>query len=258
MDELQRCAGAEADHILTVSRPLKDRICSASGTPGDRVSVVPCCVDPGRMARDSSVRTNVRHRLGIDDRFVLVYSGSLTAYQIPDRVESLVAAIQRRRPSTHLLLLTRDRDGAARWFGRLAENGSMTLVAASYDEVGDYLAAGDAALMLRRDDPVNRVACPVKFAEYIVCGLPVIMTPHIGDLSEYIRNTGHGELIDLDRSPEEQANQVIQAVEAGRWPDRSEIRSRGLATFRRESYGDVYKGLLARLGVLPPGDACAS
>jgi len=258
MEKLQRRAGAGADHVLAVSTPLRERICAASGIPQDRVSVVPCCVDPGRIVRESSVRSDVRRRLGIDDRFVLVYSGSLTAYQIPERMERLVAAIQRRRPETHLLLLTRDRAGAARWFGRLAETGSMTLVEAAYDEVGNYLAAGDAALLLRQDDPVNRVACPVKFAEYAVSGLPVIMTPHIGDLSDYVRKTGHGALIDLDRSPEEQADQALQAGASTLRIDRAEIRRRGLETFRRESYREDYEGILARLGVLPPGDACAS
>jgi glycosyltransferase involved in cell wall biosynthesis len=258
MEELQRRAGSEADHILAVSTPLKERICSASGTPPERVTVVPCCVDPRRIAADATVRADVRRRLGIDGRFVLVYSGSLTAYQIPDQVGRLVEAIQRGRPQTHLLLLTRDRAGALRWFGHLAQTGSMTLVEAPYDEVGDYLAAADAALLLRRDDPVNRVACPVKFAEYIVSGLPVIMTPRIGDLGDYIRDTGHGVLVDLDRSPEDQANQVLQAVDSARWIDRAEIRRRGLETFRRESYGEVYRELLARLGILPPGDACAS
>ena len=258
MEELQRRAGAEADHVLAVSTPLRERICSASGTPPDRVTVVPCCVDPLRVAREAAVRTDVRRRLGIDGRFVLVYSGSLTAYQIPDRVSGLVEAIRRRRPQTHLLLLTRDRVGALRWFGRLAQTGSMTLVESPYDEVGDYLAAADAALLLRRDDPVNRVACPVKFAEYVVSGLPVILTPRIGDLGEYVRETGHGVLVDLDRAPEDQASQVLQAVDSPGWIDRAGIRRRGLETFRRESYGEVYRGLFTRLGVLPPGDACAS
>ena len=258
MEELQRRAGAEADHVLAVSTPLKERICSASGTPPERVTVVPCCVDPRRVAREAAVRIDVRHRLGIDGQFVLVYSGSLTAYQIPDQVGKLVEAMQRRRPQIHLLLMTRDRAGAQRWFGRLAQTGSMTLVEAQYEEVGDYLAAADAALLLRRDDPVNRVACPVKFAEYIVSGLPVILTPRIGDLDGYVRDTGHGLLLDLDRSPEEQANQVLQAIDSRRWIDRAEIRRRGIETFRRESYGEVYSRLLARLGVLPPGDACAS
>src|SRR5262249_43092606 len=155
----------------------------------DRMTVVPCCVDVDRVARPPETRSEVRRRLGLEDRFVLVYSGSLTAYQIPDRVAALMGALRRRRPRTHLLLLTRDRAGAARWFGELTAAGAMTPVEAPYDQVGDYLAAADAALLLRRDDPVNRVACPVKFAEYAVSGLPVVMTPWIGDLGAYVRDT---------------------------------------------------------------------
>ena len=37
-----------------------------------------------------------------------------------------------------------------------------------------YLSSADIAFIWRGDNIVNRVSSPVKFSEYIACGLPVI------------------------------------------------------------------------------------
>jgi len=41
------------------------------------------------------------------------------------------------------------------------------------------------------------VASPIKFGEYLCCGLPVIMTPGIGDTEEIIEKHRIGRLLDL-------------------------------------------------------------
>ncbi len=43
---------------------------------------------------------------------------------------------------------------------------------------------------------MNQVASPVKAAEYLACGIPVILSPEIGDISSYIEKCGVGNLID--------------------------------------------------------------
>jgi glycosyltransferase involved in cell wall biosynthesis len=50
-------------------------------------------------------------------------------------------------------------------------------------------------LLLREDTLTNRVASPVKFAEYLRCGLPVILTPYIGDFYGLVRSEDVGRAI---------------------------------------------------------------
>jgi len=45
---------------------------------------------------------------------------------------------------------------------------------------------------------VNRVSSPVKFAEYCLCGLPVIITDNVGDYSGYVRSYKLGHIVDLN------------------------------------------------------------
>jgi glycosyltransferase involved in cell wall biosynthesis len=43
---------------------------------------------------------------------------------------------------------------------------------------------------------VNRVASPVKFAEYLHAGLPVVLTRGIGDASGWVREHGLGVVLE--------------------------------------------------------------
>ncbi|MCI0439635.1 MAG: hypothetical protein L0177_10960, partial [Chloroflexi bacterium] len=55
----------------------------------------------------------------------------------------------------HLLLLTADHNAARRYFRHLMSAGSCTVVRCEHQQVGRYLTAGDAGLLLREKDAVN-------------------------------------------------------------------------------------------------------
>ena len=211
---------------------------------------VPCPLDPAHPDRLSSVVLPAwEQRLGLEDRIVLVYSGSLSVWQVPERVASLVEEVRKRLPSVFLLLLTKDTAEAERFFGRLGGEGACRLIDCGYPEVGRHLAAADAALLLREEDPVNRVACPVKFAEYQACGLPVILTAGIGDVSDYVLRTGYGKIVRLEEPVSRQADLIAEVLRGGSLPmQRDEIRRKALDLYSRESYAGAYRQVLARLG----------
>jgi len=50
-------------------------------------------------------------------------------------------------------------------------------------------------LLLRKSHPVNYVASPTKFGEYLAAGVPVIATEGIGDTSDLIKNENIGIII---------------------------------------------------------------
>ena len=66
----------------------------------------------------------------------------------------------------------------------------------SYDEMPLYLNAADVAIIWRDKSIVNNVASPVKFSEYICCGLPVIANRSVNMISEYISKYECGILVD--------------------------------------------------------------
>ena len=67
----------------------------------------------------------------------------------------------------------------------------VVLKSVSMHEVNDYLNAADFAVFLRRNNPVNRVASPVKFCEYSLSGLPIIMGDAVKQAFSYAEKLGN-------------------------------------------------------------------
>jgi glycosyltransferase involved in cell wall biosynthesis len=252
LEALERRTCAEADHHLAVSTALGARLV-ALGARSERVTVVPCCVDPARFAPDAEARQATRERLRLGDRVVLVYAGSLAVWQVPDRIAALVGALHAQIPQVHLLVVTGEREAAEQAFADLVRRGACSIVEARYDDMGTYLAAADAALLLREDHPVNHVASPVKFAEYQAAGLPVIATDGIGDVGWYLRETGHGIVLASAPRHDNDVAAIVRALRAGAWNgQRERIRDAAARRFVRATYRDDYRDMLAALGVASP------
>jgi hypothetical protein len=61
----------------------------------------------------------------------------------------------------------------------------------SMEDVNSYLNAADYGLLLRKTDAINHVASPLKFAEYSLAGLPIIMTNAVEQAVHYSRLLGN-------------------------------------------------------------------
>jgi glycosyltransferase involved in cell wall biosynthesis len=87
----------------------------------------------------------------------------------------------------------------------------FTRLSVDRNEVPGYLNAADIGFLLRARHPLNEVASPVKFGEYLASGLTVISSPGIGDVSRLIEREGLGILVDADQ-PAQAANASLSLV----------------------------------------------
>ena len=82
-----------------------------------------------------------------------------------------------------------------------------------HDQVANVLQRAHAGLLLRRSHPVNRVASPTKFGEYLAAGVPVIMTEGIGDFSDLAAQRGVGIVLEsgllVSQYPEEEISRIL-------------------------------------------------
>jgi hypothetical protein len=180
----------ESDAVVCVSHRLKQRMIERyhlRDAEAARVHVFPSVASRDRFGFDPGRRARRRQALGLDDRRVVLYNGNLIgAWQVPDRLVQVFTMIRAARPDAFFLVLTpedhwrmiRPHIEAAR-----IPADSFRLATCPHDEVVDYLCAADIGLLLRERDPMNEVAAPGKFAEYVLSGLPTIMTDGIGDFS---------------------------------------------------------------------------
>jgi len=111
----------------------------------------------------------------------------------------------------------------------------------SYAEMPLYLNAADVGIIWRDESVVNKVSSPVKFSEYICCGLPVISNYSVDMIREYIASNNCGILLkdlnDLD----------INMIEKLKQFKRSEISADGILKFGIEkivsNYLEIYSSL---------------
>jgi glycosyltransferase involved in cell wall biosynthesis len=214
-----------AARVSAVSRPLAEIVAARCGV--DDVSVVPCCIDVDSIHVPIEVATDRRRTLGFDESATVVaYSGGLSSYQqIPAMLDLWRRLLD--RPDLRFLLLTNDDPQATpALVGDLNDFGDR-LVHRSLprDQVPAVLAAADVGFMLRDGRELNRVASPVKFAEYLSAGLAVVASPSTGDVSGLILEHDVGTLVSPDAVAE--GLERVRGLIARVTQDRNSFRRRG-------------------------------
>lgn len=191
--EEQACR--QADAVLHVSRPMRTLVANRYGLPVEDMGVVP---NHARIVADAEdLRGQARAELGLTGGELLVtYCGTLAAWQMAEESVVLVKAFQARRPDVRMMFLTPQGPQAKAAMDRVGlRRGIVRSVPQA--EVPRYLAAADYGLLLRQRTAVNQVACPVKFGEYLACGVRPVLTPDIGDQSQTALDQNLGLVIGL-------------------------------------------------------------
>lgn len=193
LETRQRAALAESDAILCVSEAMKDYLVGSLGLAPDGIGVIPTCYSGRRALRSDADVREIRTRYAYDRKIVLAHAASETPWQRIEDVARLCSMLAARSPNLHFLFLGQH---TQRIRERLDRHGlapqRATVVSVPHDDVAQHLAAADAGIMLRSHSLVSRVASPVKFAEYLSAGLPVIVTPALGDQSGLVEREGVG------------------------------------------------------------------
>jgi len=178
--------------------------------PEEKFFVVPCCPDVEAFSRVIADRDTVRAELGLADKFVVSYVGSLAWYQLPEASLRIFRLIQSIRPDAHFFAITTQPDKMR----QLVETAGFaptdfTIRSVPARDVPRLLVASDLGLMLRDDSTTNRVASPIKFGEYMAAGVPVVISPRLGDYSESVRREELGVEVDLTQ-PDDSVRQTLR------------------------------------------------
>lgn len=204
VEDSERLGCREADAVLCVSRVMAGHLQQKYGLECDRFGVIPCCVDVQAFHQTPQQRSDTREKLGVSARFVVTYLGSLAWYQMPDQAIRVFRLIKELREDAHFLAITTQMETMQQALrrGRVAPSDATVLCVAP-DRVPDVLPAGDLGLLLREQSIVNRVASPVKFGEYLAAGMPVVVTPNIGDYSDDVVRSKLGCCVSIEASDDE-------------------------------------------------------
>jgi glycosyltransferase involved in cell wall biosynthesis len=201
---IRRC-----DTLSCVSQPFKDLMSKKYHYPSERIIVIPSCVDDRLFHFGPETRNQIREKLGWKDKLVVAYSGSMRRWQLPETMVAFMRLLYKSDNNVAFLIITRDKERFVRVLSEGDNKLPFHIVSLEAREVGRYLQAADIGLLLRKADIVNEVASPTKFAEYLRCGLSVVATKGIGDISPLIEQLRLGYLCTLEQKSLEAAIKSI-------------------------------------------------
>lgn len=237
-----------ADLIFCVSRPLMEYL---AGLPGgnehaDKICVVPGAADENLFFPDPGLGEKKRMQSGLDGKRILIYTGRLkNRYHKKELVFEFAARFIAQAADHHFICLTPDTDMAEELRDRHALPAEKTMVRFVQDprEINAFLNAADLGIILRDDVATNRVSSPTKLAEYLLAGLPVLTSDHIGDYSDFIRANGLGVVVRND------VEEMIAAASGCRFDASGRARNAAVARarFSKQANAAVMAGALRRL-----------
>lgn len=190
------------------ARALADR-----GVPLERITVIHNWSLEGDLRRQ--VELDLAARLGMDQRFNVVFAGTFGLAQHLDTVLDAARLLQDSFPRIQFVLIGTGLEEAR--LRRRAETERIANVRflgwRPATEVGQAMAISDALLVHLKDDPLFAITIPSKTQAYLAIGRPIIMAVR-GDAAQMVSEAGAG----LNVEPEDPSGLADAVVALYRMP----------------------------------------
>jgi len=215
--------------ISVVSDSLKNYLIINCRIDDAKILTTPCLADKG-FKFDERKRNYVRKELGLnkEDTLIVFASGGTANWQNNNAVLKLA------EKEIKVLNLSK----------KIINHKNIINKFVCYSEMPDYLNAADVAIIWRDNSVVNKVASPVKFSEYICCGLPVIANNSVDLIKSYITQNKCGLIIeDLEELDQ---HKLIKLMDI----DRKQISGKGVLNFGLDEITQKYLSIYLTINTL--------
>lgn len=188
IESLEKECVLKSDFRMAVSSKLVDLWKDKYSYYENMHAVIPCTLNS--LFESTTISNEIiykrRKELGyIKDDIVFVYSGSLAGWQSINLMIEFIKTVLKKSTS-HKILFLSDLSQEIKFLQIEFPNQVQCLKLNPID-LPQYLIACDYGILIREKSVTNQVASPVKFAEYLACGLPVIISNELGDYSEFVK-----------------------------------------------------------------------
>ena len=195
--EIEKEVVVNSDFRLAVSNSLVNYWKQEFSYNSEKHIVVPCTLsDDFIFDFPAKEKLNeIKKEIGFTESdIVIVYSGSTAGWQSFELVEGLLTKLMTANDNVKLLWVTHHLNEHSEFVKQFRNRIKTAWV--KHEMVKNYLLASDYGLLFRENSITNHVASPVKFAEYLSCGLDVIISEKLGDFSEFVLKNNCGSLGD--------------------------------------------------------------
>lgn len=247
---LEKAFLKSADQIIVLTRKAK-AVLEAWGYPADNISIIPCCTDTENFRlTDNSRRKELRSQYDLNGKFIFVHTGSLEYWYMKEQILDYFKVAKEILPNAHFLILTQYDKEKIR--NLILDKGlslkDFSFISAPFSQMPDMLAMADAGIILITPVFSKIASCPTKFAEYLACGLPVIINDKIGDMENYVLENRIGVVVrDFNHSEYRRTfEELLSLIQDKDLPTRCRVVASG--EFGLKTGAKKYSEAYARLG----------
>lgn len=190
--EIERLAVFNADYRLCVSEALVRYWNEKFQYKGAEHTVIPCCANECKSENDTP-------KSSFFEKVVMVFSGSTHPWQSFSLNCNFIEKSLLKYNNVNVLFLSKKNPEIDMLISRYGNSRVKCLWVKEY-EVPEYLSKCDYGILLRDDNITNNVSAPVKFGEYLINGLDVIISPSVRDYSFFVKENSCGYVWSLGDS----------------------------------------------------------
>ena len=188
-----------ADHIVVVAPAFVDQLVKNWGVPRDKISVVENGVETELFAPLDS--REVRRKLGIENRFVVLYAGTMGLAHGLDTVLDAASQLQATFPEALFFMIGEGADKER--VMRLAEQRRLSNIRwigqQPRENMPQLISAADVCLVLLKKTELFKTVIPTKLLEFMSCGRPVILGVD-GQAREILEQANAGLFVEPENS----------------------------------------------------------
>lgn len=183
----------KSDYRIGVSNALIKYWKDAYSYSGNKHVIIPCTLnnDFEKIVLSDQQISKKRKELNLEDiDTVFVYSGSVAGWQSFEMLFSFLEPILKSSITNKVVFFSPANSNLEKLQNLFPKQ--VLCKHLNSNQVAEYLIVGDFGLLIREDSITNQVASPVKYAEYLACGLKVIISKNLGDYSELSKQKNWG------------------------------------------------------------------
>ncbi len=225
-----------SDKRIAVSNELVKYWKEAYSYTGSDHVIIPCTLNNDfekiKISEESISKKRKELDLAETDT-VYVYSGSVAGWQSFELMFSFLEPILKRSTENKIVFFS----PSDKNIEKVQELFPSQVIRKhlSPDSVSHYLLVGDYGLLIRENSVTNKVASPVKYAEYLASGLKVIISDELGDYTQLSKEKDWGFMYKAFNG----------AIVKPDLKTKQNISEEAIRFFSKQNYKEQYQGLVS-------------
>jgi len=176
------------DRMVVVSNQFKFYILNKS----KHKTLSKIVVIPNRTLIDMNINLTQKH----SNKIILVYSGSYAVWQNSTELKKLFIQALNIFNDVIFKIISYEQEKFQSLFSAESELlQRINIVSVEPVKVKEELSKCNCGILLRENNLINNVSSPLKFAEYLAAGLPVLLSEGVGDTESIIKKYDVGIII---------------------------------------------------------------